>query len=513
MALTFDASKILLVIAIAAITFGVGVALGAWRARAASEAVRREADRIRATLEQALRSANMGYWTWDFATNDVRWSDNLEAIHGVAPGSFGGTFESFLSLIHPDDRAYVQEAIMKAVAEGSDYHVEFRVPGRDGRVEWVAGDGRVEREDGKPVRMAGLAMNVTARRRAEEDRRLLASIVDSSDDAIISKDLEGRLLSWNRAAERMFGYTAEEAIGRSVSMLLPPERAQEFNDYMEHIRRGEKVVHHETLRRRKDGTIIETALTISPVHDETGRIIGASKISRDISAAKREERERQRTSELFLGILGHDLRNPLNTIVASLFVLEREVPESASKVIPRIARSAQRMGRMIDQLLDFTRARLGQGIPVTKSPGDLRDICHAVIDDLEPAYAGRLRFQAPQPVPGLWDADRLQQAVANLVVNGLKHGAPGSPVEVGVTADAGRAVIEVVNSGKPIPEAERAHIFEPFRRSSQESRDSSGLGLGLYIVREIVTSHGGAVDVESTPEHTTFRVSLPVVAP
>lgn len=510
---TGDRWSIALFVAVATIMLAAGE--GARRARAASETARHESQSIRAMLEQALKTAKMGYWRWDFSTNKVEWSENVEAVHGVPPGSFGGTFDSFLALVHPDDRAMLQEAIAKTLADGSPYHVEFRVPQPGGGVEWVAGDGHVEIENGKPVRMSGLAMNVTSRRRGDEDRRLLASIVDSSDDAIISKDLEGRLTSWNRAAERMFGYTAEEAIGQSVAMLLPPERSNEFNYNMERIRRGEKVVHHETLRRKKDGTVFETALTISPMHDETGRIMGASKIGRDISAAKRAERERQRTSELFLGILGHDLRNPLNTIVASVFVLEREVPESAKRLLPRVSRSVDRMGRMIDQLLDFTRARLGQGIPVRRTPGDLRDICRGVIEELEPAWAGRLRFSADSALPGLWDADRLQQAVSNLVVNGLKHGTAGEPVEVRVAPRPGvcEAVIEVANRGTPIPEAEKAQIFEPFRRASTEpSRDTSGLGLGLYIVKEIIQAHGGAVEVESGPEQTTFRVRLPIAS-
>jgi signal transduction histidine kinase len=152
---------------------------------------------------------------------------------------------------------------------------------------------------------------------------------------------------------------------------------------------------------------------------------------------------------------------------------------------------------------------------VSRTPGDLREILRSVIEDLEPAYSGRLKFTADGAVPGLWDADRLQQAVSNLVVNGLKHGATGERVEVRVRVapEKDAVTIQIVNQGTPIPDTERAHIFEPFRRLSHEpARDSSGLGLGLYIVREIVTAHGGSVDVDSTPEQTVFRVRLPVVS-
>jgi PAS domain S-box-containing protein len=505
-----DQWSIALFVAVAGIMLAAGE--GARRARDSAETDRAESERVRATLEQVLHAAHMGYWSWDIPTNKVAWSENLERVHGVAPGSFGGTFDSFLALVHGEDRPLIQEAVAHALETGSQYHVEFRVPRPDGGVEWVAGDGRVEMEDGKPVRMTGIGTNITERRRADEDRLLLASIVDSSDDAIISKDLQGRLLSWNRAAERMFGYTAEEAIGQSVAMLLPPEKSDEFFTNMDRIRRGEKVVHHETLRRRKDGTVIEAALTISPIHDETGRIIGASKIGRDISALKQAERERQRTRELFLGILGHDLRNPLNTIVASVFVLEKEVPDASKRLLPRIARSADRMRRMIDQLLDFTRARLGEGIPLTRAPGDLAEIARAMVEDLEPTFAGRVHIQTDGPIVGMWDSDRVQQALSNLIVNGLKHGAPECPVEVQIGRLGGDALVQVVNSGSPIPESERLHIFEPFRRAAAEpSRDSSGLGLGLYIVREIIRAHDGEIDVESGGNHTTFRLRLPVV--
>src|SRR6185369_11199210 len=148
-------------------------------------------------------------------------------------------------------------------------------------------------------------------------------------------------------------------------------------------RRGERVEHYEALRKTKGGRIIEVALTVSPVHDERGNIVGASKIARDITALKAAERERQRTRDMYLGILGHDLRNPLNTIVASLYTLDRVLPDDARKVLSRMARSTQRMSRMIEQLLDFTRARLGEGIILDLSAGDLRDISHAVVEELE----------------------------------------------------------------------------------------------------------------------------------
>jgi PAS domain S-box-containing protein len=356
-------------------------------------------------------------------------------------------------------------------------------------------------------------VDITDRVNAEGDRRLLSSIVASSDDAIISKDLHGRILSWNAAAERMYGYSAAEAIGKPVSSIIPPERADETFEFLDRIRRGECVEHHETQRRHRDGRVFEVALTVSPIYDQAGHIVGASKIARDISARKAAERERQRTRELFLGIMGHDLRNPLNTIAASIFSLEKNAGDPVRRVAGRMSRAAQRMTRMIDQLLDFTRARLGEGIPVQRQAADLREICSAVVEEFDAQQPSRVHLTADGAAPGLWDPDRMAQVLSNLLGNALAHGSSEHPVEVRMSSGGGIVRVEVANRGSPIPESDRRTIFEPFRRThASAAQDSSGLGLGLYIAREIVRAHRGSIEVTSNESGTRFVVELPVVA-
>jgi len=355
-------------------------------------------------------------------------------------------------------------------------------------------------------------VDITDRVNAEEDRRLLSSIVASSDDAIISKDLHGRILSWNTAAERMYGYSAAEAIGQPVSIIIPPEKGDEAFEFLDRIRRGERVEHHETLRRHRDGRVFEVALTVSPIYDQADRIVGASKIARDISPRKAAERERQRTRELFLGIMGHDLRNPLNTIAASIYSLEKNAGDPVRRAAGRMSRAAQRMTRMIDQLLDFTRARLGEGIPVQRRPADLREICAAVVEEFEAQQQSRVRLAAGDSVSGLWDSDRMAQALSNLIGNALAHGSSEDPVEVRLSSGGGTVRVEVANRGRPIPESDRQTIFEPFRRTqASAAQDSSGLGLGLYIAREIVRAHRGSIEVTSDESGTRFVVDLPIV--
>jgi PAS domain S-box-containing protein len=463
-----------------------------------------------AFLADALTSLGLGYWSWDLASNKVVWSENMGAILGLPAGSLGGDFDSFLSLLHPEDQPRFQAAIDRALSRGGNYEVEFRVLGPGGAVQWISGRGHVVLEDGKAIRMTSVAADATQRRRADEDRRLLASIVSSSDDAIIGKDLDGRIVSWNLAAERMYGYNAEEAIGQSVAMLLPPNRSDDFFKILERIRRGEKIEHYETVRRRRDGALLDVSLTVSPIYDESGRIIGASKIARDITALKAAELERERTRDLFVGILGHDLRNPLNTIVASLFTLERHAPEPLRHIIPRISRSADRMTRLIDELLDFTRARLGAGIEITVRPSDLKEICSGVADEQEVQHPGRIRFHAEGSFAGKWDGDRIAQALSNLIGNALQHGSASDPVEISLARENGAARLEVVNRGNPIPNALLPTIFEPFRRGLSAGKSHpQGLGLGLFITREIVRAHGGTIQVASNEKGTSFVIRLP----
>jgi two-component system sensor histidine kinase VicK len=495
-----------------AFSMGVFLALGAFLIFAAEVArrARGESEIGKEMLDQALRTAKMGYWDWDVSSGRIRWSENLEAIHGLPAGSMGSSFQSLLDRIHPEDAPRLEEAINRAAREGTDFEVDYRIPRSDGGVEWVHGQGHSVLAHRRVVRVTALATNITARRDADEARRYLAAIVASSEDPIISKDLTGRILSWNAAAERLFGYRAEEVVGRSIELLMPPDRAEDYRGVIERIARGERVEHYETLRRRKDGTIVEVSLTVSPVRDETGRIVAASKIARDLTAWREMERERQRTRELLMGTLGHDLRNPLNTITASLFFLRRHAPDEVQHIVDRMTSSTERMTRMIGQLLDFTRARLGGGIPLEKTTGDLGAICNEIVEEFGVQYPNRVRLSAEGAFPGDWDADRLAQVFSNLIVNAIDYGSPDEPVEITMSRANGSARVAVRNRGEGIAEAERMSLFEPFRRGLEMKRGARGLGLGLYITREIVRSHGGAIDVETPPGEVVFTVTLPL---
>lgn len=222
--------------------------------------------------------------------------------------------------------------------------------------------------------------------------------------------------------------------------------------------------------------------------------------------------------DMFLAILGHDLRNPLNSIAItaqSLPYLDRLDAESIEGYASQISTNAGVMGRMIGDLLDYTRTRLGAGMPVTPAPMEVGSLCRELLDEFRTAHPGRqIRFRARGDLNGDWDCDRLRQAVSNLIGNAVQHGAETAPIDLNVTGEAGDVVIAVRNGGPPIPAGELPKIFDPLVRGSSAEHPKANrpgsIGLGLYIAREIARSHGGTITVTSSEEDgTAFTVRLP----
>jgi signal transduction histidine kinase len=226
-------------------------------------------------------------------------------------------------------------------------------------------------------------------------------------------------------------------------------------------------------------------------------------------------RQLERYRDQFLAVLGHDLRNPLGAIItsASLLIKTGEPDERHSRAAAGILHSAMRMSRMVNDLLDLTRSRLGAGIPVEPAPMDLEVVCRQALAELEAFHPDReLRFEPSGDLHGAWDSDRLAQVVSNLAANALQHGGEATPVLISARAQGEQVVLAVHNEGAPIPPEAMGTIFEPMVRAKESTpaQPSASLGLGLYIVREIVAAHQGAITVTSSAEQgTTFTVRLP----
>jgi PAS domain S-box-containing protein len=247
-------------------------------------------------LAEAQRIAHVGNWDWNIETNALYWSDEIYRIFGRSPQEFDATYDAFLSYVHPDDREYVNNAVKEAL-NGMSYGIDHRIILANGEERIVHEQGEVIFDKKNiPVRMMGTVQDITERIKAEEKTKMLADIVESSQDAIGTTTFEGIITSWNKGAEQIYGYSAEEVIGKHVSVLAPPGLKEETYDLSKRVKLGLKVRQYETKRLRKDDTIINISLTLSPVYDESGTPVSISFIARDITESKRTE-ERLRESE------------------------------------------------------------------------------------------------------------------------------------------------------------------------------------------------------------------------
>lgn len=241
-------------------------------------------------LRYALEAVAVGLWDWNVRTGDLWWSDNLAAIHGIPSDRFDGTFERFLEFIHPDDRPGFSDVLQRAVRSSDDFTAEFRVVGADTAVRWIRGQGRVFRDHlGEAYRVIGIGFDITDQRAEQSAARQLGVIAMASNDAIVTVDEEGNVTAWNPGAERLFGYSAGEMIGKSIRQIAPPENALEIEQILGRLSLGHGVDNFETERIRKDGSRIFVSISSGPLTDENGRWNGAVTVTRDITLRRREE--------------------------------------------------------------------------------------------------------------------------------------------------------------------------------------------------------------------------------
>jgi PAS domain S-box-containing protein len=374
-------------------------------------------------------------------------------------------------------------------------------------------------------RIAGVVLvfrDISERRRAQKAQAMLAAIVESSEDAIISKDLEGHITTWNTGAERLFGYQEEDVIGRSISLLIPPDHLEEETGILQLIRNGERVEHYETVRVRKDGTSVDISLTVSPVRDADGAIVGASKIARDITDRKRIEQqlfEANQYKDNFLAILAHELRNPLGPIRNAVKILEIERPADRDLLTycDLIDKEVIQITRLLDDLLDISRITRGK-LTLQKERIDIAAVVNSSIETSRPLLdeAGhKLTVNLPaEPLMLEADAMRLAQVFSNLLNNAAKFTESGGDIRVNVAHQDGQAVIRVKDSGIGISPELLPKIFDMFVQGNTIiDRTHGGLGLGLTLARDIVEFHGGSIEARSAGagQGSEFIVSLPLL--
>jgi PAS domain S-box-containing protein len=465
-------------------------------------------------FRMAIESTNLGTWEYDPVNNTLYWSEECRNIYNF-PNGRQPTFEIFLAQIHPDDRQWVEQAIQASLdpASGGAYDLTYRILRfGDGETRWIRAHGSVYFENGQPVRFVGTVADINEMKLAEEKSAKLAAIIASSDDAIISKTLESVITSWNDSARRIFGYTAEEMIGESIYKLIPPDRFEEEPQILARIRSGDRVEHFETKRLTRDGRLIDVSVTVSPVKDKEGRIIGLSKIARDITEKKLDETRKND----FIGMVSHELKTPLTSLNALLQVASLKLknnPDSfLASAMEKSNLQVKRMTTMINGFLNISRLESGK-ILIDKHPFDMEELISDVIDEITITASGHvISFTPCQPAIVNADRDKISSVISNLVSNAVKYSPKGKHIEVTCQLQDKEVIVSVKDEGMGIKPQDMDMIFDRYYRiESAHTQHISGFGIGLYLSAEIVRQHQGEISVDSeSGVGSVFYFSLPL---
>ena len=460
------------------------------------------------------------------------WNPGAEALYGYSAEDMAGRD---MTILLPPDRSDEEAFILSRIARGERVdHFDTVRRRKDGQLVNVSvAISPIMGKNGLVIGASHVARDITASAELELARARLAAIVESSDDAIVSKDLQGVIQTWNKGAERVYGYSPGEMIGKSMSLLLPPDRPDEETAILERLAKGQRVDHFETARIRKGGARIDVSLSISPIYDREGSVIAASHVARDITERQNLETQRLHAQKLeSLGVLAggiaHDFNNLLTGILgnATLVMDDLAPTDPNHRILGECIQAAERAAQLTRQLLAYA----GKGRFVTQVinlSALVREISSLIQSSISRKVQVKLELAGDLPSIEA-DAGQLQQVIMNLIINGAEAIGEGVGLVVCTTAvqtvdeaylltmgPEGRHIapgqyvmLEVHDNGCGIDEADMRRIFEPFFTTK-----FTGRGLGLAAVSGIVRGHKGAIRVYSFPgKGTTFKVLFPAVS-
>jgi PAS domain S-box-containing protein len=416
-----------------------------------------------------------------------------------------------------------------ALKTGRDYYgQEIVIERPDGDRRTVLAHASPFYDEGGQLEGAvNILVDITDRKTAEKANAFLGAIVETSDDAIVSKTLQGVIQSWNAGAERLFGYAAAEAIGRPITLIIPPDKHDEEQFILSQLCQGERIEHYETTRITKDGRRINISVSISPIRDASGRIIGASKIARDITARKQNEaalvalknalQDADRRKDEFLAMLAHELRNPLAAISNSLQLLSLNdnLSPSVGKIRQIMEQQSQQMIRLVDDLLDASRISRGK-IELRCETVDLASVVASAVQTARPLIddAGHQLAISLPPRPLFFDADpvRLAQVLGNLLCNAAKYTPRGGQIWLSGRRAVDGIQLSMRDDGAGIEPELLPRVFDMFMQiETSKSRSHGGLGLGLALAKNLVELHGGRIEANSpgVGQGSEFTIWLP----
>jgi PAS domain S-box-containing protein len=417
-----------------------------------------------------------------------------------------------ISIIVPPARLEEESMILERIRQDIkvDNFATVRLTKNKKKVNISLTVSPIKDKEGNIIGASKIARDITAQKIAEEKQARLAAIVSSSDDAIISKTLFGIITSWNEAATEMFGYKEAEVIGKHISIIIPPERMDEEAMIIENIRSGKKISHFETVRVAKDGRKMHISLTVSPIRNKNGKIIGASKIARDITSKIEAEEQRllyteklqqiDKYKDNFMVMASHELKTPLTIIKANLDILFLKMKrDNNSPFVQKSLKQVDKLYHLINDLLDVSKIEAGK-LELNLQDFDINLLLKEMIENIQPTTPIRICFNPyNEMLMAYGDVDRIGRVIINLLGNAVKYAPASREIKVDAFKSEDAIIVSVKDEGIGIPTAELQNIFSRFYRVSGVNTTFTGSGVGLYISSEIIKRHGGKIWAESEP--------------
>nr|WP_199158801.1 PAS domain S-box protein [Pedobacter sp. ASV2] len=437
------------------------------------------------------------------------WNPSAERIFGYSASEIIG---QSISILIPQDRLKEEVNILNKLKQGIciDLFETQRLTKNGQLIDVSLTISPILDQFGNITGLSKIAKDLTVERNEERISNVLVAIIDSSDDAIVSKNLDGIITSWNHSAERIFGYSSHEIIGKSILTIIPPDRYEEEPKILAQLRQGIRVDHFETRRLRKDGTLVDVSLTISPIKDHHNNVIGLSKIARDISDKKREE---QRKNE-FIGFVSHELKTPLTSLTSYIQVAlqkaEKIGDDFTIKALSRAEIQTRKMAKMITDFLNVPRLENGN-IKLNVATFDVVALIKEIIVDAQViSVKHAIYYSGNEQVYISADKEKIGLVLNNLLSNAQKYSPKGGDITIFCKEEANLCKISIQDKGIGIAKDEQQRLFEKFYRvSNDKTQQISGFGIGLYLVNTILNLHGSQILVDSIEEEgSTFSFEL-----
>jgi len=487
------------------------------------------AQRLRASetrLKLATEVAQLGIFVWRTGEGRGTWeNDRMYELFGRSREDGPVNGAAFMNeVVHPDSRQEFQQAMEATLKEGKVFHFEGRIFLPDKTVRWIEVSGQLQQDAGRPPgEILGTIRDITEIKKSEEARRdsskrlgELAAIVESSDDVILSKDLNGIITSWNEAATRIFGYSAKEMIGTSILKLIPEHLHSDEKTIIANIRAGKRVEHFETVRLTKAGRLLDVSLTVSPIKDESGRVIGASKILRDVSGRRRLEKSLLQAEKIaatgrMAATIAHEINNPLEAVVNLLYLLRPKInDEEGIRFLDSIESEIGRVSHIAKQTLGYYREN------ASPSRVSLTELVLHAITIYEPrckAAGIEIRKSLDSSREIVLRRGEMMQVISNLIANSFYAMPDGGVLSISVKDAEGSpdgVVLSIQDDGAGIAAEDLPKVFDAFFTT----RVSVGTGIGLFVAKQFVEGHGGRIEIESRKGEenhgTIVRIFLPV---